>query len=195
MVRGIPALLLSLWAKPAAQLDDILPRLVRFVIPTAIVTMIVGVALYTYEYHQVLNRVTKFDIPSRVIAMFERVTGVDYSAADKFPTAAATIVAQTALSAFISYSAFTLILFVEPPVRFFVGWREVSDDPPTYLALALAAIFTIIVQTWPIAAFFALVPLPPPMLLPIAGGLIVWTIALREIWRRNWFERLLRLGR
>jgi cation-transporting ATPase E len=193
---GIPALLLSLWAKPAAQLDDILPRLVRFVIPTAIVTMIVGVALYTYEYHQVLNRVTKFDIPSRVIAMFERVTGVDYSATDKFPTAAATIVAQTALSAFIAYSAFTLILFVEPPVRFFVGWREVSDDRrPTYLVLALAAIFTVIVQTGPIAAFFALVPLPPPMLLPIAGGLIVWTIALREIWRRNWFERLLRLGR
>ena len=39
---GVPALLLSLWAKPVTQVGDILPELVRFVIPSAILTMIVG---------------------------------------------------------------------------------------------------------------------------------------------------------
>ena len=61
------------------------------------------------------------------------------------------------------------------------------------MALALAVIFIGIVQIGPIAASFALIPLPPPMLLKIAGALVVWTLVLREIWRHNWFERLLRL--
>ncbi|MCR4282609.1 MAG: HAD-IC family P-type ATPase [Bauldia sp.] len=192
---GIPALLLAMWAKPATPVGDLLPRLVRFVIPTAILTMIVGVALYTLQYDRVLNTVTAVDIPQRVIDMFERVTGVDYSAGDKFAGAAATIVAQTVLSTFVAYTAFVLILFVEPPFRFFTGWRDVSDDRrPAYLAVALSVIFFVIVQTGPIAAYFALIPLGPGMLLQVAGGLIVWTLALRETWRRGWLDRFLDLG-
>jgi cation-transporting P-type ATPase E len=135
---GIPALLLALWAKPAPQIGSLLPRLVRFVIPSAVVTMIVGVALYTHQYNRVLNTVTGIEIPQRVIEMFERATGIDYSSSDAFAGAAATIVAQTTLSFFIAYTAFLLILFVEPPVRFFIGWQKaVSDDRrPAYLAIA-----------------------------------------------------------
>jgi cation-transporting P-type ATPase E len=189
---GIPSLLLALWAKPAAQVGDLLPRLVRFVVPTAVMTMIVGVALYTFEYDRVRNSVTSVTIPQRVIEMFERVTGVDYSTGDAFAGAAATIVAQTVLSSFIAYTAFILILFVEPPIRFFTGWRDVSDDRrPAYLAVALAVVFFAVVQTGPVAAYFALIPLNPGMLLRVAVGLIVWTIACREIWRRDWLERFL----
>ena len=190
---GIPALLLAVWAKPATQAGDLLPRLVRFVIPSAIVTMIVGVALYTYQYNRVLNSVTDIDIPERVIEMFERVTGIDHSSADLFAGAAATIVAQTTLSFFIAYTAFALILFVEPPVRFFTGWQKtVSDDRrPAYLAIALSVVFFGVVQTGPIAAYFGLIPLAPGMLLQVAAGLVIWTFALREIWRRDWFDRFL----
>jgi cation-transporting ATPase E len=184
--------MLALWAKPAAQVGDLLPRLVRFVIPTAIMTMIVGVALYTFEYDRVLNSITSVTIPQRVIDMFERVTGVDYSTGDAFAGAAAAIVAQTVLSFFIAYTAFILILFVEPPIRFFTGWRDVSDDRrPAYLALALAVVFFAVVQTGPVAAYFALIPLNPGMLLRVAAGLVIWTIACREIWRRDWLERFL----
>ena len=52
-------------------------------------------------------------------------------------------------------------------------------------------VFFAVVQTGPIAAYFALIPLNPGMLLRVAVGLIVWTIACREIWRRDWLERFL----
>jgi cation-transporting ATPase E len=193
---GIPALLLAVWAKPAARVGDILPMLVRFVIPSALATMIVGVALYTFEYNRVLSNVTTLDIPQRVIDMFETATGVDVSSGDAFAGAAATIVAQSTLSVFVAYSAFVLILFVEPPIRFFTGWREVSTDRrPAYLALALAAAFFVIGQTGAIAAYFGLIPLAPGMLLGVGLGVAVWTLALREIWRRSWFDRFLGMGR
>jgi cation-transporting ATPase E len=167
--------------------NDVLPLCM------AIVTMIVGVALYTYQYNRVLNSVTDIDIPERVIEMFERVTGIDHSSADLFAGAAATIVAQTTLSFFIAYTAFALILFVEPPIRFFTGWQKtVSDDRrPAYLAIALSVVFFGVVQTGPIAAYFGLIPLAPGMLLQVAAGLVIWTFALREIWRRDWFDRFL----
>ncbi len=190
---GIPALLLAIWAKPVTQVGDLLPRLVRFVVPSAIVTMIVGVALYTYQYNRVLHSVADIDIPDRVIEMFERVTGIDHSSADLFAGAAATIVAQSTLSFFSAYSAFVLILFVEPPIQFFTGWRQtVGDDRrPAFLAAALSVVFFSIVQTGPIAAYFALVPLGAGMLLQVAAGIVVWTFALREIWRRKLFDRFI----
>ena len=190
---GIPALLLAVWAKPVTKAGNILPRLVRFVVPSAIVTMIVGIAIYTYNYNRVLNTVTDVDIPERVIEMFERVTGIDYSTGDAFAGAAATIVAQSTLTVFIAYTAFALILFVEPPFRFFTGWQKAvsADRRPAWLAVALSVVFFAVVQTGPVAAYFGLIPLAPGMLLQVAAGLIVWTFALREIWRRDWFDRFL----
>jgi cation-transporting ATPase E len=187
---GIPTLLLAVWAKPAPQVDDLLSLLVRFVVPTAIVTMVIGVALYTYEYNSVLDTVSTLDIPPRVIAMFEKATGVKYREGDLFTSAAATIVAQTTLSVFIAYSAFLLILFVEPPVKFFTGWRGISTDRrPALLAVALSVVFIAVVQIRPVAAYFALIPISPGMGLWIAVGLALWTIILREAWRRRWFDR------
>jgi hypothetical protein len=52
-------------------------------------------------------------------------------------------------------------------------------------------VFFGVVQTGPIAAYFGLIPLAPGMLLQIAGGLVIWTFVLREIWRRDWFDRFL----
>ena len=189
---GVPAMLLSLWAKPVTRVGDILPDLVRFVIPSAILSMIVGAGLYTLEYHRVETSVTGIDIPQRVIDMFEHATGVKYSATDLFAGAAATIVAQTTLSVFIAYSAFILILFVEPPLRYFTGWRRLSTDlRPTWMMIALSVVFFVIVQNGMLASYFALVPLQPHMLLDVAIGLVIWTVALREMWRRDWLERFL----
>jgi len=88
----IPTLALALSAKPAAQVDDLLPRLVHF--PTAIVTTIIGVALCTCDKNHFLDALNTVYVPDRVIAIFHRVTGVDYKQGDVIVAAAATIVAQ-----------------------------------------------------------------------------------------------------
>lgn len=190
---GIPALLLAVWAKPATSTGGLLRRLVRFVIPSAIVTMVVGVVLYTYQYNRVIDAVAEFSIPARFVEMLERATGIDYSTTDMFAVAAATIVAQTTLTVFVAYTAFALILFVEPPTRFFAVWQnKVSGDRrPAWLAAALSVVFLAVVQIGPVAVYFGLMPLPPSIWLLIGAGVIVWTVVLREIWRRDWFDRFL----
>ena len=190
---GIPALLLAVWAKPATSTDGLLGRLVRFVIPSAVMTMIVGSAIYTYQYNRVMDVIADIAIPPRVIEYFERFTGIDYGATDMFALASATILAQTTLTVFVAYPAFVLILFVEPPVRFFAVWqkRVSADRRPVWLVATLSVVFLAVVQIGPVAVYFGLMPLPPSIWLLIAGGTIVWTFALREIWRRDWFDRFL----
>ncbi len=191
---GIPTVFLAFWAKPAPQTDDLLQRIVRFVVPATIVTVVVGVALYTYEYDRALDAIGRLDIPDRVIAMFERATGIHYKDGGLFTLAAATIVAQSTLSVFVGYAAILLLLFVEPPFAFFSGWRGISTDRrPALLAALLSVVFLAAVQIRPIAAYFAMIPLSLGNFLRIAAGLAVWTIVLREAWRRRWFERFFSL--
>ena len=138
---GIPTLFLTWWARPETPQPDLLGRLLRFVLPAAIVTMIFGLGIYTFFYEFVLNVINAYHIPLDAAARWEAYTGLTYQTDADFGPAAATIVAQTALSTFLSFTAFGLILFLEPSSRFFTGWVPVSPDKrPTLLALVLAVI-------------------------------------------------------
>jgi cation-transporting ATPase E len=116
---GIPSFFLIWWARPQTRQADLLPSLVWFVIPAAVLTMLVGVVLYSFHYTRVLEGMRTDQIPPRVVQRFEAFTGLTYDVDDAFGPAVATIVAQTVLSIFISITAFCLILFLEPPIRFF----------------------------------------------------------------------------
>jgi cation-transporting ATPase E len=52
---GIPSFFLLWWANSHTHQTDLLPSLVRFVIPAAVLTMLVGVGLYTFYYARVLD--------------------------------------------------------------------------------------------------------------------------------------------
>ena len=73
---------------------------------------------------------------------------------------------------FISWTACLLILFLEPPHRFFLGWRrEVSPDKrPAWLALALFILFTIIWSFDPLGRYFGILLKPVPVLAQIIGA-------------------------
>ena len=112
-----------------------------------------------------------------------------------FETVTATIVAQSALSGFVSFAAFGLLLFLEPPSRFFTGWTGVSPDKrPTWLALALSGVMVAVLNIDVVAHYFGLVtPGHGPEWLVYAIALPVWFLLLRTIWRRRWFDRILGL--
>jgi cation-transporting ATPase E len=190
---GIPTLLLTWWARPETPGPDLLGRLLRFVLPAAIVTTIFGVGIYTFFYTLIENGFQTTAIPPEAVASWEAYTGLDYQTdAANFGTAAATIVAQTALSTFVSLAAFGLILFLEPPFRFFSGWAPVSPDKrPALLALALAIIYVFVLYIRPMANYFGLVtpggPEPQVMLITLP----LWFLSLRMIWRAKLFDRLL----
>lgn len=190
---GIPTFFLTLWARPQRQNDHLFLQLARFVIPTALVTMFFGLILYAAFYTHVSRDLDSFDVPRRVVETFERFTGLTYNVDDGFSAAAATIVAQTILSDFISIAAFILILILEPPNRFFTGWVDTPspDKRPTWLALALFVVFMLVINDPDTAGYFGLLRPAPPLYFALAAAVPLWFLTLRTIWRGRLFERLL----
>lgn len=189
---GIPTFFLTLWARPRTENDHLFLNLARFVLPTAIVTMFIGLILYAAFYTTVFNDLSSVNIPPRVVRMFEQTTGLTYSD-ENFGAAAATIVAQTILSTFISFAAFILILFLEPPTRFFTGWVSTPslDRRPAWLVLGLTLIFLIVIHIPDLANYFGLLRPVPPIYAALFIAIPVWFFTLRTIWRRHLFERVL----
>jgi cation-transporting ATPase E len=161
------------------------------VIPAAILTMLIGVALYAGFYTRILSGIETFTIPASVIESFEEFTGVPHDLGKEFGPAAARIVAQTALSIFMAVTAFVLILFLEPPARFFTGWTHQSTDKrPALVAVGLFASLVAIIMIPQLAHYVALFPLGPGATMAIGVAVVLWFFALRAIWRARLFERL-----
>ena len=195
---GIPAFFLTLWAKPRTVEPDILLKLVRFVLPVAILTMLLGVGIYIDDYQRASGAddgTEVISIPDELLTSYSEYTGVspdDPAFADAFGT----IAAQGALSIFISHTAFLLLLFLEPPHRFFTGWRkEVSTDKrPAILAVALLIVFQILYFFPSIGAYFGLLEKPELVYLRILAIVGVWFFLIRFIWRQQLLERFFGLS-
>jgi cation-transporting ATPase E len=192
LTAGIPSFFLILWAKPDTHQTEMLQSLVRFVMPATILTMLIGVALYAGFYTVVLKGMQTYQVPTEVIDRFQAFTGLVHNVDNKFDAAAATIVAQTVLSIFITVTGFLLILFLKPPFKFFTGWTEQSADRrPALMALALFAVLVAVVMTPGLAHYFALFPIRAGAIAAVGTALVLWVFALRAVWRGRLCERLL----
>lgn len=191
---GVPAFFLTLWARPQRLEENLLSSLARFVFPVAIVTMLMAVAIYVTDYNSLLNSPLTQEDEIWARQLFESYTGVQAGSAG-YANAVATVLAQGSLSMFISWSACLLILFLEPPSRFFLGWRnEVSSDKrPAWLALALFVLFWIIWSYDPLGTYFGILVKPFIISATIMGLVVVWFFVIRTVWRTHLFERFLGL--
>ena len=141
--------------------------------------------------HRIL---TAHNVPTRLVEKFEEQTGISSSSDDpeEFTLAVATIVAQTHLSIFISYATIVLLLFLEPPLRFFEGFAKKGNTRwSLWLVLFLLVIFSIAVEADAISVYFGLAPIREEMLISIWGGVIIWALLMRTIWRSKWMDKLL----
>jgi cation-transporting ATPase E len=190
---GIPAFFLTLWALPNKLEPNFLLSLVRFVVPVALLTMLMGVGVYLDDFNRAHHAEVDI-IPSRLLEDYSAYTGVDLED-NSFGDAFGTIAAQGSLSIFFSHTAFLLILFLKPPIRFFTGWRkEVSEDKrPGILAVMLILVFQIFYFEPSIGAYFGLLEKPPDIYVKILGLVVVWMFVIRAIWRNRLFERFLGL--
>jgi len=194
---GIPAFFLTLWAKPRTVEPDILIKLVRFAIPVALLTMLLGVSLYVTDYYRASaapSEATRASIPAAILTSYSEYTEVSPDD-PAFAAAFGTIAAQSGLSIFVSHTAFLLLFFLEPPTRFFTGWRKaVSDDKrPALLATALLVIFQILYFVPTFGTYFGILEKPPTVYLRTLALVVVWFFLIRFIWRRHLFERFLGL--
>jgi len=177
---GLPAFFLTLWARPDAKQEPLLRSLVRFVLPVAVWSMLIGVSLYAATYFRASTFLEhQTNIHPQVLARFEEYTGVTQESSADFTQLAARIDAQTTLSVFLSLCALLLILFLEPPVA--------------WLALGLIGLFVTGLYIPAVANYLGFLPPFGPTWRLILVGLAVWMLGLSLLWRGRWIDRMLAL--
>jgi len=177
---GRPAFFLTLWARPDAKQEPLLRSLVRFVLPVAVWSMLIGVSLYAATYFRASTFLEhQTNIHPQVLARFEEYTGVTQESSADFTQLAARIDAQTTLSVFLSLCALLLILFLEPPVA--------------WLALGLIGLFVTGLYIPAVANYLGFLPPFGPTWRMILIGLAVWMLGLSLLWRGRWIDRMLAL--
>jgi hypothetical protein len=88
--------------------------------------------------------------------------------------------------------AILFVLFLEPPTKFFTGWRDVSSDRrPLWLVILLSALFLVTLSIKAATDYFGMIPLPPPGYVTLIAASVVWLIGFRFILRQGFLDRLL----
>jgi cobalamin synthase len=100
--------------------------------------------------------------------------------------------AQTVVISFLTVCGLLLVMFVEPPSRFWAGRDEPSGDRrPTWLAIALLLGLLTIAFVPTLSGIFDLRPVKPLDAVVIAVAAVVWVFLVRWAWRRRLLERFL----
>jgi cation-transporting P-type ATPase E len=165
---GIPSALLAVWAQPGKRTRASLGRtLARFVVPAAVVSGIMGVALF---------------IGTQFLAV----------SVDGRPPAEALRDAQTALTSFLIGVGLLLIVFVEPPIPWFAAAEPVTTDwRPTMLAAGLAVGYFVVLLVPFARGFFQLVAPGPRETIIVLLTVLAWMVLVRTFWSRRLVERFL----
>ena len=167
---GIPSALLALWAQPGRRVRASLTRtLAVFVGPAAVVSSLAG-----------------------LLVLYGSLFFAGASGLHEGLFSVALDNARTALTAFLVYAGLLLIVFVEPPIRWFAVVEPITTDRrPALLALALGVGFIVTIQVRAARDFFSFgVPAPHDAVLVLVA-VVVWTLLVREFWRRRLVERFL----
>ncbi|MBZ0290734.1 MAG: cation-translocating P-type ATPase, partial [Anaerolineae bacterium] len=147
----------------------------------------------TLSKARLIQSVLHFVIPAGFsLALLGLVIYIYYELS--MPSDIALSLARTALTTVTTFGGLLLILFVEPPTKFWAGGDEYSGDwRPTMLAIVLGIVYIVIMAVPGLRDFFELMPLGVTDWLIVVGSLLVWLFVLRFFWRAKIFTRFLRL--
>ncbi len=192
---GAPTLGLALWARPGpVKRTSLLREVAHFTLPASIAVFCFGLLVYVGAFYASANSLIKIDVTAEDIASFQRYAGITYdiSTPSQFILEVSQLVAQTSLTAFVVFAGLGLVVFVEPPVAWFVGGEAFSGDwRPTLLASVLLVVFLVIAAVAPLRTAFEIMPLMPLWYAAIALVTLVCLLLLRSAWRGRWLERFL----
>ena len=101
--------------------------------------------------------------------------------------------AQTTLTYMIVICGILLVIFVEPPTKWWAGGDVLSGDwRPTLLSIGLLILFAIFLATPAIREFYGLTLLrQPDHYLVVVLAAVVWVFLIRIVWRAKLVERYL----
>jgi cation-transporting ATPase E len=177
LTAGIPAVALAAWARPArAARGSSLGRLASFAVPASLAVTLIGLLLF------VVYCVPVFEVARGSVTVDE----INATLKDTLPRA------QTVVVSFLTVCGLLLVMFVEPPSRFWAGRDEPSGDRrPTWLAIVLLLGLLAIAFVPPLSGLFDLRPVKPLDAAVIVAAAAVWVFLVRWAWRRRLLERFL----
>jgi cation-transporting P-type ATPase E len=177
LTAGIPAVALAAWARPArAQRGDTLGRIASFAVPASLAVTLIGLLLF------VVYTIPVFEVARGSVTVDE----VNATLKDTLPRA------QTVVVSFLTVCGLLLVMFVEPPSRFWAGRDEPSGDRrPTWLAIALLLGLLAVAVVPPLSGIFDLRAVKLLDIAVIVAAAAVWVFLVRLAWRRRLLERFL----
>ncbi|MCL4826865.1 MAG: hypothetical protein KJZ95_05820, partial [Caldilinea sp.] len=110
----------------------------------------------------------------------------------RFNTLAVLYTAQTSLVTFFVLAGVLIMVFAEPPLRWFAGGSPYRGHWLVgAAAVVLIAAYYVLLLLPGLRSFFELVPLPLFFHVAILTMTVLWALLLRMMWRRQWLGRFL----
>jgi cation-transporting ATPase E len=193
---GLPTFALAVWARPDTERRGLILSVLHFAFPAGIVTFLFALFLYVFTFNSIVNEGRKIDVLKEDVASFQKYAGIDYGiyTEDQFVYEVAVLFSQSVLTAFSILVGLGLVLFVEPPYRWFVGGDKYSGDKrPMLLCFVMLALFVGVMAVPRWRQFWELLPLEPIDYGIVITATVVWAFVLRYVWRARLFERFLHL--
>ena len=183
---GAPALVLAAWAYPGTMEEKRKQRaLWEFVLPASLMISVMGLFVYIGEYLATVYE--GVPIPVR-----QTIKQGIHSGGLNVSEIIARMSAQTALTTFTLLCGILLIVFVEPPSKFWVGSHALRKDKRiVILALVMFIAYVLLLAIPPLRNLFDLELLGFNDYLLIALLVVLWIFAVRWAWRARLLERFL----
>lgn len=191
---GIPVFFLALWARPQVNRARLLQSVLRFTITGALTAALFGLLVYVGFFASAAIEANGQTPTAEEMEAFRDQLNLEapLTTTDEYLFAYATSVARTALAIFSVTVGLLLVVFAEPPFRFFVGGDALSPDKrPLVLSAVIFAVFLVLILWEPTRTFFELIRLSPAGYGAVFGICALWMFVARAAWRRHWIERFL----
>jgi cation-transporting P-type ATPase E len=185
LTAGLPALGLTLWARPQKpHKHGLIRSVLHFVLPASLTLAVFSTILFAgFSYVTYFNLINQFPTSAFSTEQIIRLT-ID----NALPTV------RTVLTTFIILSGLILTGFVTPRFKWLAGGNQLSKDwRPTLLAFSLAVFYLLLLYYQPWRDFWDLAPLDGLYMLVILATTLAWAVTLQLFWRYRVFDRFLNL--
>ena len=196
IATGLPAFILAITATSVGQNLTLERIMMHFTLPAAIGVFIFGLLIYTSVFLFMEGNLADRAITTEFLTALGKYTNADFETLNEagVKSLAARLYAQTALTTFFVFTSIILMLFAQPPLRWFVGGSPYHGNKiPLISAIALLIAFFVLMAFSGVRTIFQMVPLPFWMSASITAVTVVWMVLQRAAWRANLFERFLGL--
>jgi len=184
---SIAAFFMVIWAKPSKVEGSILPEVLRYALPSALMITLFGMILYSILYYGM--DVGLFDAFIKISddPAWLKTYGFNDGLGPE-------IVARNALLVFLTLTGIIQVMIVVPRFKFFsVDGRIVKDVKPTILALLLIGLMAL--AYWAVwnyemfAEFVTIPPLPAAVYVSALATVAAWFFVTRSVLRRGILEK------